>query len=602
MKKKYFAVAILLSFFASLALIACSFDAQQPTHAPVMGALQAIQFAGDLDGSYVSQTVVGLEGKTLPSPATGALQYDGGALYWAPISTVGHGTAGQVLATNDAGAATTWVYPHGDVDASATDPGAITVNAIQGYGVSSSTPSTGNALVYSSGLWRPGDLLALFSGVTPEKFGAVGDCSTNDNAAFVNALATGFPVWLSAKCYVVTGFTITNAGQSIIGMGQQSILKTTTNGPLITIRADTGATKTLLRDFKVLGSGAGASQVAIANGISSTAGSGDGRLVVDDISFESTGGDSIQLFNQDTTNAGYHIGTRVTNSRFDLCGASGSGYCIDVQTGAEYVSVSQPSIYGGHGGIYIGAGNFVGGGGGNIDACGYAIEIGAVANDAHGAIADWNINHNAHAVYAHGNLNGFDFVGDHMFYGDMILGDSGGDGSVGLAFIGGQIDVTDIYFEGSTGVKFLGVTWPSANANTMHASYTYASTQWFDGMNVDYTGATPSFITTISAPSFANPALRWAAAVVSPTIQTGTSATSLTMNTNKSGAALQLGGDAAANVAKLTTAFEHQTYADFDAVSAPGSPGSTQRRMYVDSADNKLKVKDNLGNITVLTP
>lgn len=108
---------------------------------------------GDLDGSTNAMKIVtGAKGKPLPTSGSGSLAFDGGAWYFAPIVTPG--TAGQALFTNDAGTATVWAYPHGDVDASATDPGALTVNAIQGFGVSTSIPSTGNALVYSSGLWR----------------------------------------------------------------------------------------------------------------------------------------------------------------------------------------------------------------------------------------------------------------------------------------------------------------------------------------------------------------------------------------------------------------------------------------------------------------
>lgn len=142
---------IALALFVVVSALASIFIASSST-----ASTPILRFSGDLDGSMVTQTVVGALGKPLPSPAVGALYYDGGAWSFAGPSTVlGTGAAGQALFTNDAGAATVWAYPHGDVDASATDPGALTVNAIQGFGVSTAAPSTGNALVYSSGLWRP---------------------------------------------------------------------------------------------------------------------------------------------------------------------------------------------------------------------------------------------------------------------------------------------------------------------------------------------------------------------------------------------------------------------------------------------------------------
>ncbi len=113
---------------------------------------------GDLDGSTnANKVVTGIKGKPLPPLAVGYLASDGGAWYFSP-SAVSPGAAGQAFVMNDAGAAPVWAYLHGDVDASATDPGALTVNAIQGFGVSTSVPSTGNQLAYSSGLWRPSAL------------------------------------------------------------------------------------------------------------------------------------------------------------------------------------------------------------------------------------------------------------------------------------------------------------------------------------------------------------------------------------------------------------------------------------------------------------
>jgi len=139
-------ISLVIATMALGALLTQAIDAS--------GAATPIQFSGDLDGSYVSQTVVGVQGHPVPAPTVGALQWDGGAYYWAPAG-VSPGLAGQALWTNDAGAATVWAYPHGDVDASATDPGALTVTGLQGRAVSSSAPTTGNTLSWNGTSWLP---------------------------------------------------------------------------------------------------------------------------------------------------------------------------------------------------------------------------------------------------------------------------------------------------------------------------------------------------------------------------------------------------------------------------------------------------------------
>jgi hypothetical protein len=68
--------------------VACHLATGNPEVAPRLGALAPISWSGDLDGSTLAnQIVTGLEGHGLPPPAVGALQYDGGSLYWAGITS-----------------------------------------------------------------------------------------------------------------------------------------------------------------------------------------------------------------------------------------------------------------------------------------------------------------------------------------------------------------------------------------------------------------------------------------------------------------------------------------------------------------------------------
>jgi hypothetical protein len=145
MKRTIFAVVI----FACLA-VACRFATGNPeSAAPIMAANAPINWSGDLDGSTLAtQIVTGLEGKPLPPPTVGALQYDGGAYYWgAAGGSVSPGDAGQFYVTNDAGAVAQWVYPAGDVTTVGSNPGSLYVQSISG----SAGAGTGTVNVVGSG-------------------------------------------------------------------------------------------------------------------------------------------------------------------------------------------------------------------------------------------------------------------------------------------------------------------------------------------------------------------------------------------------------------------------------------------------------------------
>lgn len=78
--------------------------------------------------------------------------------------------------------------------------------------------------------------------VPVEAFGARGDGSSDDTAAFVAAVAAGVPIRLGAKTYVVNGqFTIARAGVVLLGVPGVSILKRGAqagNGAWISIQGD----------------------------------------------------------------------------------------------------------------------------------------------------------------------------------------------------------------------------------------------------------------------------------------------------------------------------------------------------------------------------
>jgi hypothetical protein len=94
---------------------------------------------GDLSGTSASQTVVGLQGRTLDSSAPSGgdvIAWDAGSSQWEPTPPASGFTAG------------------GDLSGTPTDQ---TVIGLQGNEVSASAPSGGNALVWNSGTsqWEP---------------------------------------------------------------------------------------------------------------------------------------------------------------------------------------------------------------------------------------------------------------------------------------------------------------------------------------------------------------------------------------------------------------------------------------------------------------
>jgi hypothetical protein len=95
----------------------------------------------------------------------------------------------------------------------------------------------------ATGATKQRSLADLLADAAPvEDFGAVGDGVTDVGAAFVAAVASGRPVRLGPKTYVVNGqWTITTAGVTLLGVPGRSVLKRasqTGNGAWIAVQAD----------------------------------------------------------------------------------------------------------------------------------------------------------------------------------------------------------------------------------------------------------------------------------------------------------------------------------------------------------------------------
>ncbi|HEY1956057.1 MAG TPA: hypothetical protein VGH28_10595 [Polyangiaceae bacterium] len=513
---------------------------------------------GDLDGSTnANKIVTGVQGHPVPAPSVGALSWDGGSYYWgATGGSVVPGIAGQALFTNDAGAATVWAYPHGDVDASATEPGKLTVNAIQGLGVSTAIPSAGNALVWNGSLWKASQ---IFNATTLEQFGAVGDGATNDSAAMtsaISAVASGGTIQLGCgKTYLVgasSPYTVP-AGVSIVGCGDGSILKTATNAAVLVA----GGQGDVFRNFQILGNGTGAAQIGIGNG--NLGGGGFENVRIEGCTFTDLGEAGVLVFNYALTTSQF-LGTTIANDKF----IGNPTYGLWIQGGYEVVtgiqvtnSVSPASSCGE--GIRIGNTGNAYILSGSVTSCTTGVHLIGGGNDGHGLIT-LEINHNTTNLLADDTVaNGEQFIGTNMYAGDITL-----TSATGLHFTGGQIDANNYYFDGSTGTVFNGVTFPDACcANTIHNNFnSHASTTKWLPNNTNLSGTFPSWINS------GDDGTAWLQTLLGAGIQFGSQRSSGTIGTNKVGATLSLQADAA------------QTFLNLD-----GTSGHSETHLYDNGVD-----------------
>ncbi len=133
----------------------------------------------------------------------------------------------------------------GDLVALGQSGHTVAVSYTQFIGGLASVPGIdgSNLSVTATGLAASQKLADLLADTVPvEAFGAKGDGTTDDTAAFAAAVAAGKPVRLGPRTYIVNGqWTITTAGTTLIGAPGQTVLRRTTqigNGAWIAVQAD----------------------------------------------------------------------------------------------------------------------------------------------------------------------------------------------------------------------------------------------------------------------------------------------------------------------------------------------------------------------------
>lgn len=326
---------------------------------------------------------------------------------------------------------------------------------------------------------------------TPEAYQAAGNGTTDDTSKLQQALDAlgligGGALLLGAATYLITTLTFNYPNLSIIGAGAASVLKSTSNNPLIVAQKE-GST---FKDFTMSGNNAGSNQDGVRSWVAS---SGVVDWTASGVRATGLGGTAFYIYNG---------GATYVNARLYACIARSCA--VGFVSGAEYAVFDGCISSSCTRGFELDAGNVVWIGGdlsGNVTG---VYQPGG-GNDGHGVISGCTINHCTHPINigAIGGLNnGMLFSDCDIYYGDITLKTTNG-----VKFAKCFIDVTDLYFDGSLGTVFDSCTWPLANANTIHNSYNgnASKTHWMPN-NTTLAGDFPAFISAADDGSAWQPA------------------------------------------------------------------------------------------------
>jgi len=280
--------------------------------------------------------------------------------------------------------------------------------------------------------------------VTLEQFGAVGNGSTNDAPALVLAIASGKPIFLGQKTYLINTTVTTGSNVCIYGSGKTSVLRTTANQTMINV---TGSYNSFT-NFCFSGNSTGGTQTLVF--CDGNAGQTLYRLsnTINNCWFLNSGGSALYIRNTQGSAAGTgHEGSfYVSNTTFISC--FNGIYC---DTKAEYNTFIGGAIYGCTVGVTFAAGNnnYTGG---QIINNGTGVKILSGTNDGHCSMTGVKINHNTTNVQCTHTLN-YVFSGCVITVGNITLTGTGK-----TIFSGCQIgyDVADVLTITNSPVTFNG--------------------------------------------------------------------------------------------------------------------------------------------------
>jgi hypothetical protein len=302
------------------------------------------------------------------------------------------------------------------------------------YGSASNTWSKLPAVAVGSYLASTGTSTAprwdAFPYVTPEMYGAVGDGSTDDQAAITVALATGKTLLMDGSKHYRVNSSVTVPSDAVI-MGNGALISTTSNIGIFICSPSTNAQNAVIRDLNFLGNNTGAGQLGL--NVSTY------RMRVSNCTFRNFTYAGIYV-TQTAGVADYEGGIMISDCYFE----NNAGRGLYLYTAAEYNNISNCTSRGNGYGITIRGGNnnWVGG---KITDNGVGVELVNGTNDGHGSVVGALINHNTSTVTATGITNNFLFA-DNMFYaGTFTLSNNTGIRFDGNEFggTGGVITLTN---------------------------------------------------------------------------------------------------------------------------------------------------------------
>lgn len=284
----------------------------------------------------------------------------------------------------------------------------------------------------------------LFANV--RDYGAVGNGSTDDRAAFVSALASGKPVVVPFGKYLLSSAIQLTNNQQILGYGDSSI---------VYVNGDYAA-------FSIKGNGVHIESIRLK---------GTGRKSTTDYATTQPNQHGIYLNNTTALTSQYY-GIVVDKVSFDSLGGGGFyGYFNVSSPATPNVSISNSRAYKCWAGFYTERAEYIALSNYSADSCEYGAYVKAgnvyfsepmllknrtnfylkkVSNDAHGTVTGGAINHAVkYNIYVDSIGLGYDFTGVNIYAGQIRITQS-----EGVRFNGGAIAVDSLNISGSTNISF----------------------------------------------------------------------------------------------------------------------------------------------------
>lgn len=269
-------------------------------------------------------------------------------------------------------------------------------------------------------------------------YGATGDGVTDDTAAIQAALNASRSVYVPSGTYITSNLTIALDGTRIFGDGVTSILqfKDASTGALLS----SGARRVELESLNFYG-GSDTSRKGTATSTANRSA----------VSVESQRNSQ---FRNLTIHGFENYGVTISDASRDrlshlVISDTTIYYCwMAIQAGpinAEYIRFSNLDCHNNYYALYLSSGNITVSNS-KINDNGYGVYVlgTAIGNNAHGNVNGCMINHSTvYSIYCKDVTNGFNFIANNIFDGDIYL-----DTSTGINIASGIFDVAAIYLKG----------------------------------------------------------------------------------------------------------------------------------------------------------